>query len=259
MKDQEKAQSLILKLMPSKKIHFAYIQKSKEFIAYFEGFKGISVKKSHVYKLEYVTSKYFKRKYLVAFVDRNWFKKIAPACDAAASSQFFFLGIQAPPLLLIPSKTFPKRVSFKSVVEHEIVHINQALNFELPDLRSCLFKHEILFRELIKHIRSEYEANFIQLAFDSTLIPPDHYKISLEEWCHLRGFTDGIECILRRLFLKGEDKAEFKKFVQKIRKELPQHFRKNQLDVAIGKRYAHEIEKYLAIAFQNVITAAVSR
>src|SRR3954466_528382 len=63
----------------------------------------------------------YERDYLLAFVDAEWIGAIAPGCDAIASNNE-----GAPPLVLLPRELQP------GIVEHEFVHINQALMGTFP-------------------------------------------------------------------------------------------------------------------------------
>ncbi len=134
------------------------------------------------------------RRYLVAFVDDAWAQEVAPDCDAFVSPGVERSGtflVTVPPLVMIPeSRKRLRNRAFRSVIEHEIVHVNQAIRgvYPLgpgPGVQGLLDEYQ-------GRVRMEYQANLLQLAHW-----PDHYPqdsdLSLEHWCVLRGHTDGLE------------------------------------------------------------------
>ena len=249
--DLRKAAKLILKLSPSKDTYDRYERTCREFIEHLSLSKR---KKStgHILKASMYSSKFFKRKYFILSVDQVWFDQIAPHCDAVATSSLSHLGTTAPPLVVVPGSGIPKSRKFKSVLEHEIVHVNQALLSEFPNLDACTLQVKQIFPELMSYTKMEFEANFIQLAYDQTLAPPAEFGLSLDEWSHLRGFTGGLETILFRMMKEGSSDAKLNRLVNKMRKDLPAAFRSISLSEAIGRKYAIDIDRLVDAALTNV-------
>ncbi len=251
--DQKKAHRLIKSLTPKASSYKEYRYQADEFIFYFNQIKNqLSNENSEIYRLDLVSSIHFEKDYLIAFVNRKWLSRVAPFCDAVASSELLLLGRRAPPLIIVPGKSMSKKAAFKSIVEHEIVHVNQAIRRGMPNLDTCKMTSGHLFAELIDHTLAEYEAHFIQLVNDPRLLPSAEYSVNLNEWCHLRGFTSGIEKIVLRFADEPGSQREFKKLVKKIEADLSASFELAGLSKEIGSRYAGNLRRILTIATYNV-------
>lgn len=251
--DRKKAARIIRRLLSPDRLYEKYLSQAESFIDHFDRARdAIPLEKRTIYRLDFLVSKYFKRRYLVAFVDRKWLVQIAPECDAIASTSLIHLGFASPPLVLVPGRSVPRRRGFSSIMEHEFVHVNQGIVDEFPGLDSCKMDDGPLFRELMKHTQAEYEAHFVQLVHDPTLTPPREYGISLEEWCHLRAFTNGLEIVINRMLRESHPQAKAMRFFRKIQSDLPAEFGKRGLSKAIGRSFASDFDRMLDIAFFNV-------
>lgn len=249
MADRRKAKTLLRRLTPKKNLYAEYLDDSKQFIEFFKACR-IPKSLSQIYSVGLIRSECFKKKYLVAFVKPGWLKSFAPTCDAVASIDFSVLNRRSPPLIIIPGKSIPKKSGFSSIVEHEIVHINQALIKDLPRLDSCEIKD--IFLELIRHAVTEYEAHVIQLSYDQTLVPPPEFGLSFEDWCHLRGFTSGLEIVVHRM-IRGEiSPSHIARLIKRIAKQLPSAFEEEGLSPKSGQDFASDIERMFVIAVSNV-------
>lgn len=100
-----------------------------------------------------------------------------------------------PPVVIMPEKSRHRGASALSIIEHEIVHINQILTGAFPELPK---KRDV--RTRIKYfadaMRTEYEANLLQLVRWPALYPTDA-GLSLDHWCMLRGYADALEATVR--------------------------------------------------------------
>src|SRR5207249_9024616 len=87
-----------------------------------------------VSRLQIRKSELFGREYLVAYVDSEWLRRVAPESDAIASTMLGpDLSSAPPPLVLVPEvRARSRSESFRSLLEHEFVHINQALLVVFP-------------------------------------------------------------------------------------------------------------------------------
>lgn len=250
---RKRAAQILRRLKPPEPLYAKYVRRVDKFIRHFQQSKSqIPRGASKIRRLEMITSEYFGKRYLVAFVDRQWLSQIAPACDAVASAALTHLGLTSPPIVILPEKSNPRKPGFSSIFEHEIVHVNQGIVGKLPNLGSCKLENGRLFEELIQYTLMEYEANFVQLVQDPTLLPPARYGFGLEEWCHLRGFTSGIEIILKRMMIARYPEAKMMKFVRKLEADLPFSFKSVGLSARIGKDFAKDLDRMLSIAAHNV-------
>ena len=138
----------------------------------------------------------FGREYLVAYADAAWLREIAPGNDAITSPCATFNFAPSPALVLIPgSRKKADDPAFLSILEHEFVHIHQILLGTFPD--SELDTADKCLREILRIARAEYEANLIELIRWPRLYSGVHARhgISLEDFCTLRGYTQGLQRI----------------------------------------------------------------
>lgn len=140
----------------------------------------------------------FKRDYLVAWVERRWLAHAAPATDALADNLGERLHRVLPPYVIAPmDRRRSRQVEFRSILEHEFVHLSQALCGDT--LRGAtLASVESLLRRYFSATCLEYEANLIQcVRWPSNVAATlHHYALSLEQWCLLRGHSQAIEGLL---------------------------------------------------------------
>ncbi|MFN7905110.1 MAG: hypothetical protein ACK5P5_07995, partial [Pseudobdellovibrionaceae bacterium] len=196
-------------MMPTKATYSKYLKHISKFQSEFDIVRAKhSARSLEIYKFEMIYSECFDREYLAAFANPKWFQGVAPNCDAGASPELITLGVKTPPVLVIPGKTLSKKSSIKSIVEHEIVHVNQALRGDFPELEICTWDHKIIYKQLLLHTIFEFQANFVQLVHNPELMPSKEFNITLEEWCHLRGFTSGVEKIVLRFFTERHSEKE---------------------------------------------------
>ncbi|MDY0003822.1 MAG: hypothetical protein RBU30_21170 [Polyangia bacterium] len=138
--------------------------------------------------------------YLLAFVADAWLAAIAPSCDAICSTMtaqqdLLHAGGRLPPLVFIPtSRRRARNSAFLSVVEHEIVHVNQAILGAAPEPPKGSGVEELL-DFFVKLAAAEYEANFIQLVQWPETFPVD-LSVSLGHWCVLRGYSQALEQVM---------------------------------------------------------------
>ena len=247
------ANKLIEKLKPKRGPYDRYLKKSKSFIDVVQNLYGVHKKLLNVNSFELVESTHFEQKYLVGFVKKELFaNSVGSNYNAAAASSFQFLNIESPPIVLFPGKTLPKKKGYLSIIEHEFVHVNQMISFEqTPDILNCVLETEVLFQEFCKLIRFEYEAHFIQLTKDPSLLPQNE-DISLAKWCCLCGYASGLERVLLRFILEDYSLRNSKSFFKKIKKSLPDAFLNLDLDISIAKDFVSDLKRHRGIALINV-------
>jgi hypothetical protein len=145
-----------------------------------------------VTELERWRSRLFRRCYLVAYVEAPWFRAAAPAADAITST---LSGVDAlPPLVILPhQRRRPRREHLRPIIEHEFVHINQAILGTLAPRPGGPAAQRVA-NAFFTRLRSEFEAHLLQ----ATRWPrffPHGLGLSLEHWCVLRGYTDALEAV----------------------------------------------------------------
>jgi len=146
--------------------------------------------------LNFHSSVLFRRAYLVAWVDDDAYRRAVPGVDAMVAP----VGISAEspliPLILAPeSRIVSRSEAFVSILEHEVVHVNQALyGHPIPEFKADSLSE--LFDCFGAYAKREYEANLIQLVRwpSAELL---RTTVSFDQWVLLRAYTPAIELILR--------------------------------------------------------------
>ena len=250
---QKKASQLIRGLTPPKSRYDAYVDVARYFKREFNDLNRLVPEHQRkIQRLEMMTSKTFGQKYLVGFITRDWMAQIAPHCNAIASPSVSFIDLSSPPLVLIPGSTLPRGRQFSFILEHEFVHVNQAILGRFPNLSICELSEGAMFLELINVVQAEFEANFIQLVHDPKSLSDNKLGVSLEKWCLLRGYAQGIEEALLRMTSAGLPLDRVKKFVGLIDARLPSEFKKANLNNRIGQEFVDDLEYMVQVALLNI-------
>ena len=78
--------------------------------------------------LRMIRSELFDKEYLVSYIDTEWLGIAAPSCGAIMSLVISTAMSDAPPQVYVPDSRIRSRsLKFRSILEHEIVHINQVI------------------------------------------------------------------------------------------------------------------------------------
>lgn len=182
------ARGLTRELTPSKETHAAYVEDAKFFLGIVDlvPFVEHMGKTLRLETIRWQKSLLFSREYLVAHVDDEALGEVAPGCDAIATMT------SSIPLVLVPLRRRGARSeAFISILEHEIVHVNQMLlGAATTRARSGTVAGAI--KGFFNNVRLEYQANLLQLTKSPRLFP-SKYELTLEQWCALRGWTDTLE------------------------------------------------------------------
>lgn len=257
--EKKKAREYILKYSPSEEIYSDY----KEWIEVFrEDFQiFLSALKSTgaqhengIREIGLRKSALFKKKYLVAYVKPEWLKKQASECDAIASNELILLGgfAHAPPLVLISeNQKGCKDAKFRSIMEHEFVHVNQALMGSVSPSKKSIESADDLLKHLFETTRNEYEANYIQLVNWPSFYPHKE-KISLEGWCVLRGYTQGLEQALEKAAVSHICKKEIIRFLALLPKTIPSMFKTLGFNELLSAEYVSKCPDYVSIATAQI-------
>jgi hypothetical protein len=169
---QKKASQLIPGLIPSKKHYDEYVADTRHFKREFNDLnRFVPELNRQIQRIELLPSKVFGRKYLVGFHKKEYMTQIAPHCNAIASTSISFIDQASPPLVLIPGRTVPESRQFSFILEHEFVHVNQAILGRFPNLDLCeLSEHDLLFRSRVTPTSSV--GSFWNKASAMPIIPP---------------------------------------------------------------------------------------
>jgi hypothetical protein len=203
----------------------------------------------HVTALEVWRSVLFGRRYLVASVEASWYQAVAPGSDAMTST---LSGMNAlPPLVIVPHRRRrPRSARYRAIVEHEFVHINQAiLGTLLPSPRGPA--RQRLANLFFTRLRNEYEAHVLQ----ATRWPhffPHGCGLSLEHWCVLRGYTDALEAVFVAVW-RGEFRPrELATFLNRLPGRLPRWLRRLGVDATLGAWFRRHLLLHVAVALLNL-------
>lgn len=194
--------------------------------------------------------------YLVVYVDTAWFRGFAPSCDAVASVMVDSPE-RPPPLVLVPEDRCGSRSErFRAILEHEFVHINQALlgTFrEPPPIRSA---HDLLDRHFAR-TRNEYEANFLQL-----VRWPSRYQLrsglSLDHWCALRGHSQSLEESISSASRRNLPARVVGAYLDALPQRLSDELRRMDLSPTIVAWFIEQLSHHVKVAVSIVLEAAPS-
>jgi len=198
------------------------------------------------------------REYLVAYVSDEWLQEIAPGYDAISSTVASrggdeVAGLPLPPLVFIPqSKRRARNNFFRSVVEHEIVHINQAIQGTFPEpFGDC--RAEVVFDHLLTHALAEYEACYLQDVRWPTAHPVET-GLSLEHWCRLRGYTQALEHVLLAGVELDFPPQEVERFLDRLSSSLAEGLVSTGATSELASWFEQQIDKHMFVAMQKVMS-----
>ena len=250
--EEKKCADLLLALRVPSATYSGYRKQVREFLNIF----AHPGKTRHPAKFKMLDSVLFGREYLVAHADAAWLREHAPGTDAIASPCVIFNGIPSPPLILIPAdgdKTDDP--AFLSILEHEFVHVQQALLGTFPDSEPDTADKWL--KAIFKIARAEYEANLIQFVRWPLLYSQARafHGISLEDFCALRGYTEGLQRIFHDAAVGKLEESELLGFLERLPAALPPGFRRIGLNVRLGEEYARKLPDHV-VATLDVLTIA---
>jgi len=139
------------------------------------------------------TSVLFERHYLVAWVEGNAITDAAPDTDA------YVTGLEeGVPIVVAPAAWRTSRSTYlSSILEHEFVHVGQALTGLLRSKPRVTNGDELL-EQFFVQTQVEYEAHYLQLVrWPSPRKRPS--RIPLDQWILLRAHTAALEEVLHDL------------------------------------------------------------
>jgi hypothetical protein len=245
----------ILKMVtPTSKVHQDYLNDTETFLNGHNSFTSLvkgnpKAKELPIKKFKIVESQIFKRKYLVAYANDNWFSTTAPKCDAVATPSIQSFGFNSPPLVIIPeSKSRQKNNYFLSILEHEFVHVNQAILDIFPSASNFSKKP---IPTLLNFTLSEYQAYFLQYYyFPASFEQAEKLGLTMpmENLSIFRGYTQSLETLVHAIYQGELSPLEVDKMLKAFSRQLPAGFKKIGLHRSYGMQYVMNLPEYLAIA-----------
>lgn len=201
-----------------------------------------------------IRSDLFDKEYLVSYVDTEWLGSVAPSCDAIMSLVISTAMSDAPPQVYVPNSRIRSRsLKFRSVLEHEIVHINQVILCVFPGEPDGRNAEDVL-KVFIDAARSEYEANVLQLTRWPGLFP-HRSGISLEHWCVLRGYSSSLEKILIKMTAIALPPREVVRLLDIVRAQVPNVVKEMGADQELAPWFSDRFEDHIARALAQVMKA----
>jgi hypothetical protein len=250
--ERQRLARLRRRLTPDAAQHRAYL---RQVDAYLAGARVASPRLVHdgrvgrVMALDLWRSVVFRRSYLVAWVEASWYHAVAPASDALTST---LSGTNAlPPLVIVPHRRRrPRSERFRAIIEHECVHINQAiLGTLLPSPRGTA--RERLANVFFARWRSEYEAHALQVIRWPQFFPQG-FGLSLEHWCALRGYTDALEAVAVAVW-RGEFRPrDLVTFLDCLPGRFPAWLRRLGVDPTLAAWFRRHLVLHVAVALLNL-------
>ncbi|MFH0900064.1 MAG: hypothetical protein V2A73_05490 [Pseudomonadota bacterium] len=194
--------------------------------------------------------------FLVAYVDTDWFRSAAPTCDAVSSAGFVASAEEPPPpVVLVPADRIHARSQrFRSVIEHEFVHVCQALLGLLPGSARGRAAGGA-FESFFSIMRAEYQANLLQLTKWPALYPHD-FGISLEHWCVLRGYSQALAQTLLAATADGLPPIEVSRFLDTLAIVLSDVIHQLDVDPGLTGWFVDRIPAHLVVALTNLLEAS---
>jgi hypothetical protein len=254
----EKSAKLLVEITPSDTTYRSYQRQAKKLLGLPDTFSISPLPEESITGFEMRDSILFQRAYLVAYANPTWFAAELPRMDAVAVANLRLDSGSPPPFVLLSETTKkPQGRFFESLLEHEFVHVNQAIRGAFPASPKGGAKE--LAKNIFQVTRAEYEAYLIQL----TRWPQFYFQhvprylregngLSLDRWCVQRGYTQGLEEIVGAVAAGRIEEGEFMEFIDGLPAALPPSFRRIGFDQALGREYAANLQSHLLAACQNL-------
>src|SRR5262245_49420960 len=121
--DRTMFEMILARVSPSPAVYRRYLKDARSFISHFQNATGSEIL---LCNFELKNSILFGREYLIGHTSNEWFEQENPGCDAT-TSQISSGELRTFPLVIVPEKTRSSSEFLPSILEHEFVHVNQAL------------------------------------------------------------------------------------------------------------------------------------
>jgi hypothetical protein len=239
------------RLTPDASKHRAYL---RDVSAYVAGSRVAAPRLAHdgrvgrVTALELWHSTLFGRRYLVAYVEPSWYRAVAPGSDAMTST---LSGMDAlPPLVIAPHRRRRRNEQCRAIMEHEFVHINQAILGTLQPPPGGTTQQR-LANVFFTRLRNEYEAHLLQTTRWPRFFPHGG-RISLEHWCVLRGYTDALEAVFVAAWRGECRRRDLSMFLDRLPGTLRRCLSKLGVDAALVAWFRRHLVLHVAVAILSL-------
>jgi len=256
--ERRRFRRLLAKLTPDSSTYQEYHERAGRYLAAHDLLLPAVSYGGHtgaVTRLRMRKSELFGPEYLVAFVDSEWLRRVAPESDAIASTMLGpDLNSAPPPLVLVPeARARSRSESFRSVLEHEFVHINQALLGVFP-YESAGGRAKNLVADFLAYTGAEYEANVLQLTQWPRLYPCK-CPLSLDHWCVLRGYSQALEKTLMAVAEHNLSSDEVSRFLDTLPKALPSGFKRMGVHKQLARWFQERWNQHVYAAIAHLCNA----
>lgn len=238
------ARSLVSHLTPNTHEYAEYSLQAHRFIKESESLYP-------VVKCSLKESVIFKKKYLVVYVDDEWFNEVAGDLEAFVMPDLNFIKQNSPAAALIPaSKMHSKQKDFLSILEHEFVHLNQWIKGYNP---GADFRGLNPSEDFIRYLNAEFQAYFIQYSFH-----PEAFR-SLENGAEILRDTCAIKALnqatikLARTISVTKDEADLD--IEKTFSFLQAKIKKTLGKMGVTLSLKEELAKNFPIYFMKALVA----
>jgi hypothetical protein len=161
-------------------------------------------------------------------------------------------GVNAlPPLVIVPHQPRrPRGETFRAIVEHEFVHVNQALLGRLLPSRHGTARQR-LGHLFFTRFRNEYEAHLLQVMRWPQSFPHG-LGLSLEHWCVLRGYTDALESIFVAAWGGEARSRDVLTFLDRLPGRLRRWLRELRVDEDLAPWFRQHLVVHVAVALLSL-------
>jgi hypothetical protein len=250
--------ALLKTVTPTDIVHQQYVLEAKSFLELSAAntINAGALKSAQRNRFKFYSSELFcGRKFLVGFFPDRWMDEHHPACNAVATDGFEFNGIKGPPIVVLRDGGHVyEHDDFRSILEHEMVHVNQALLGRFPG-RTFPENPRHAFATMMTVLMAEYQANVLQLTKWPKLFPYKEVPFSLDQWCIFRGYTQALEAFLEAALSGQTSVICFKTVFDEAHETLREAFLNESLDEKMAKWLVLQITQHvghaLTVAIEN--------
>ncbi len=149
-------------------------------------------------------------------------------------------------MVLLPVGRRPKKNSVHhSIIEHEFVHVCQALCGRFPS--NFENTQTPLLGQFTHFVQAEFEANYLQLSFCPDLAPTE-FEMTTEEWCFLRGYTQALERFLLSGICGNFSEAKLFDTLKKLPPALQRFIKKMGMDSKLNTAFIGKLKTFTSTA-----------
>lgn len=199
-------------------------------------------------QLRWMKSKLFGRSLLIANFSSYQDSALADNNDAVAHSSMEVAGIHSPPAILTRKREGSVRL-YRSILEHECVHIHQMLLGRMPKFSA---KRGGPFQFLCEHTQLEFVAYYLQHFHWDVYDSKTMRGMGLEEWCCFRSYVSSLERTLLHLLSRDCKKSSLEDFLRNTADQLPGLLKPLGFSKETCQFYTGIFPQHLAAAWSNV-------